>query len=395
MTTTDTPEFYAILTEAGQRLQFECLDNPDKTFEMSEMAVGDGNGSYYEPEKTQTKLKNECYRHAITRRMTDEDNLVKSVILDIPEDVTGFTVREVGVFGTDGELLIIGKYPATERKSTDSGAISQLAIKVDLTQINELVLPVLIDPSVNTASVEYVETYFQKLEEKGQANGYASLDAEGLVPKEQLPVTDYVKFCVNSGAVDEKGEPDILQYTGYEHNETTLGTFYSRVSLAADVEIYSDEYCKTLIGKVSSIDTESNTMTLAEDETIYTCPESEYKGKFTVKAPFVYTTISGKTHEVTTDLTVTVPESTTGKVRIFVDKNEETGYFLEALTNDIYIQKAEPSLPNADDIWVNVSVAPETEYRYISSDWEMSELVEIGSRTAITAGGGVPNEPQI
>ena len=197
MTDTSHPEFYGILTNAGELLQFDCLDIPNKTFEMFEMAVGDGNGSYYEPEKTQTKLKNECYRHAITRRMTDEENRVKSVILDIPEDVTGFTIREVGVFGANGELLIIAKYPETPKLDTSSGAISQLAIKVDLSQVNELILPILIDPSVNTASVEYVEKYFQKLEEKGQSMGYASLDADGLVPIEQLPVEEIQENSAN------------------------------------------------------------------------------------------------------------------------------------------------------------------------------------------------------
>ena len=181
MTDTITPEFYAILTESGEQLQFDCLSNTDTEFVMAEIAVGDGNGSYYEPERNQTKLKNECYRHAITRSMTDKDNRVKSVILDIPEDVNGFTVREVGVFGGNGELLIIGKYPETPKRNTESGAVSQLAIKVDLSQVNELILPVLIDPSVNTASIEYVEKYFQKLEEKGKVNGYASLDSRSRI----------------------------------------------------------------------------------------------------------------------------------------------------------------------------------------------------------------------
>lgn len=204
----DIPEFYAILTEAGRALQFECM-NSDKQFVMSEMAVGDGNGSYYEPEKTQADLKNECYRHAITRKMTDKKGLVKSIILDIPEDIYGFTIREVGVFGENGELLLVGKYPATPKLKPESGAISQLAIKMNLTQINELVLPVLIDPSVNTASVQYVEEYFQKLEEKAKPNGYASLDENGLVPIKQLSNV-LPTFCFNSGAVDSQGNSALM-----------------------------------------------------------------------------------------------------------------------------------------------------------------------------------------
>lgn len=329
MTETTTPEFYGILTDAGEKLQFDCLNNPDTTFEMLEMAVGDGNGSYYEPEKSQSKLKNECYRHAITRRMTDEENRVKSVILDIPEDITGFTIREVGVFGVNGELLIIGKYPETPKLDTSSGAISQLAIKVDLTQVNELVLPVLIDPSVNTASVEYVEKYFQKLEEKGQPNGYASLDESGLVPREQLPLTDYVKGCVNSGSVDENGEPNLMSYE-------------------------------------------------AETQTV------------TVKSPFVYTTVSGKTYECTNDLSVVLDETLTGNVRIWVDKDEdEDAFSLKAMSNNIFIQKFEPKEAAENDVWINTSVAPETQQIKTSTGWEIFEGVEIGSLQGFSVGGGV------
>lgn len=327
MTDTSTPEFYGILTNAGEQLQFECLDIPDKTFEMLEMAVGDGNGSYYEPEKTQTKLKNECYRHAITRRMTDEENRVKSVILDIPEEITGFTIREVGVFGANGELLIIGKYPETPKLDTSSGAIAQLAIKVDLSQVNELILPVLIDPSVNTASVEYVEKYFQKLEEKGQPSGYASLDSSGLVPREQVPFK-YVRGCVNSGSVDTNGEPDLMTYT-------------------------------------------------AATRTV------------NVQSPFVYTTYSGKTYECKTDLSVVLDETLEGTVRIFVDRTAEDEFCLKAFANNIYTQKAPPAEAQENDIWRDISTAPETQKIYKNSQWQNDNMVEIGTVTGFqTRGGG-------
>lgn len=326
MTDTSTPEFYGILTDAGEQLQFECLDIPDKTFEMLEIAVGDGNGSYYEPEKTQTKLKNECYRHAITRRMTDEENRVKSVILDIPEEITGFTIREVGVFGADGELLIIGKYPETPKRDTSSGAIAQLAIKVDLSQVNELILPVLIDPSVNTASVEYVEKYFQKLEEKGQPSGYASLDSSGLVPREQVPFK-YVRGCVNSGSVDTNGEPDLMTYT-------------------------------------------------AATRTV------------NVQSPFVYTTMSGKTYECETDLSVVLDEALEGTVRIFVDRTAEDEFCLKAFANNIYTQKAPPAEAQENDIWRDISTAPETQKIYKNSQWQNDNMVEIGAITELSGGGG-------
>ena len=237
--TTSKPEFYGILTETGRALQFECLHS-EKEFTMTEMAVGDGNGSSYEPERTQTKLKNECYRHSVTRYLTDEKGLVKSVILDIPEQVSGFTIREAGVYGENGELLIIVKYPPTPKLASESGAPSQHAIKINLAQINELVLPVLIDPSVNTASVQYVEEHFQALAEKGVAGGYAPLDASAKVPQEMVQ-KQLTPFCFNAGLVDAAGKAACVTLNG---NTLTLlegsvgtsaeGTTYT---VAADVSI--------------------------------------------------------------------------------------------------------------------------------------------------------------
>lgn len=323
---TDTkPEFYAILTEAGKELQFECL-NSDKEFIMSEIAVGDSNGSYYEPERTQTIIKNECYRHTITRTITDKAGQVKSVILDIPEDINGFTIREAGIYGKDGKLLIVAKYPATPLLNPESGAVIQQAIKIDIAQNNEIVLPVLIDPSINTASVEYVEKHFQKLDEKAQPNGYASLDENGLVPKEQLPVTDFVKGCVNSGLVDANGEPSILTY---------------------------DETTRTI----------------------------------TVNAPFVYTTHSGKTYECSENLTAVIDENVTGTVRFWVAKNADGAFFVEALVNNIYNQKSAPENPQENDVWVDTSIAPEKALRFVNGAWQIYEGVETGALTGLQVGG--------
>lgn len=220
------------------------------------------------------------------------------------------------------------------------------------------------------------------LTSKGKSNGFATLDENGLLEREQLPII-YERFCINSGAVDANGEPDILQYTGYKHIEPTLGTFYSNLSLEAGIEIYSDEYCKVAIGIINTIDTDSNTMTLIDNEAVYTFPTSEYVGKFTAKAPFVYTTIEGKTYSVNNDLTVLVNEDVTENIRIFVDRDTEGVFFIEALLNEIYVQKKEPDNPKENDFWIDTSVSPELQFRRNSDEWIKSNAVEIGYRLFI------------
>ena len=53
-------EYYTLVTDIGVELLNDCLIT-QKIFPGYKMAVGDSNGVYYEPEKTQTSLKNQKY----------------------------------------------------------------------------------------------------------------------------------------------------------------------------------------------------------------------------------------------------------------------------------------------------------------------------------------------
>ena len=54
-------EFYSIVTDKGAELINEALSNGEK-INLSFIAVGDGNGQYYEPQSSQLALINEKYR---------------------------------------------------------------------------------------------------------------------------------------------------------------------------------------------------------------------------------------------------------------------------------------------------------------------------------------------
>lgn len=189
-----------------------------------------------------------------------------------------------------------------------------------------LILPISVGNTDNvTVLIDTSYDAYQIKSEKGQPSGYASLDSDGLVPKEQLPVTDYVKGCVNSGSVDINGEPDLMTYTA---------------------------------------------------------------GTVNVKAPFVYTTYSGKTYECKTDLSLVLDETLEGTVRIFVDRTAEDEFCLKAFANNIYTQKAPPSEAQENDIWQDISIAPETQKIYKNGRWQNDNMVEIGTVTGFQTGGG-------
>ena len=52
-----TKEFYSIITDIGLQKINEALNDGTK-LDLKYIAVGDSNGAYYEPDPTQTKLKN-------------------------------------------------------------------------------------------------------------------------------------------------------------------------------------------------------------------------------------------------------------------------------------------------------------------------------------------------
>lgn len=181
-------EFYPILTKAGKEKEMACLDGQTE-FDIWEIAVGDGNGALYEPDENQTSLKNECWRGLVAKCENEDDT--RYAIVHIPADIGGFTIREIGAFDKSGNLLIIAKCAETVKRLPETGDIKQLSIRLDLSVINELVLPFLIDPSINTATVEYCDKHYQNLNQKAQPEGYAPLDDAALLPVLHLPDTQH------------------------------------------------------------------------------------------------------------------------------------------------------------------------------------------------------------
>ena len=101
-----TQEFYSILTQKGLSKQLECIENLTE-FDISYIAVGDGDGSLYTPEETQTALKNEKWRGEILTHGIADNKLFATT--SVPIDVGGFTIREIGLFDSSNNLLCIGK----------------------------------------------------------------------------------------------------------------------------------------------------------------------------------------------------------------------------------------------------------------------------------------------
>ena len=121
-----------------------------KKLNLEYIAIGDSNGSYYEPDAEQTELVNEKYRAEIS----EVTELVAKA--QIPNDVGGFYIREIGVFDDENNLILIAKQPETYKPVIEEGSSKELWIKVLIQAINHEVLELKIDTSIQTATVELV-----------------------------------------------------------------------------------------------------------------------------------------------------------------------------------------------------------------------------------------------
>jgi hypothetical protein len=150
--------FYTLLTNVSKQKLASAYASGQKV-SFSQMAVGDGNGSYYNPEESQIKLKKEVWRGPINQISIDNKNpnwIIVETILSA--EIGGFTIREAGVFDQDGDLIAIGKYPETFKPTLTSGSSKDLYIRTILEVTSSSAVTLLVDPSAVLATKDYVDS---------------------------------------------------------------------------------------------------------------------------------------------------------------------------------------------------------------------------------------------
>lgn len=149
--------FYTILTNIG-KAQIANASLLGEKVNFTYLALGDGNGNYYNPIETQTGLVNEVWRGQIGQILADEEN-PNWIVLEtvISASVGGFTIREAGVFDVDGNLLAVGKYPETYKPVLADGSAKDLYIRMILEVLNTSVVTLKVDPTVILATKKDIE----------------------------------------------------------------------------------------------------------------------------------------------------------------------------------------------------------------------------------------------
>lgn len=158
-------QFYTILTNVGKaKIANATLLNSNLT--LKTLKVGDGNGTYYNPTEDQEDLKNTVHECAIGAIYIDKKNpnwIISETI--IPGSVGGFTIREVGLFDAEGDMIAVGKYPETYKPVVANGASKDLNVRTIFEVSNAENVTLNLDPSVIIATKEDVNNLQEQIDE--------------------------------------------------------------------------------------------------------------------------------------------------------------------------------------------------------------------------------------
>jgi|GEM_PF-3166830 len=156
-------QFYSILTSIGKAKIANASVFGTK-LNLTTLALGDGNGKYYNPTENQEALVNEVWRGNVGAIATNSENS-NWIVMEtmIAGNVGGFFIRELGVLDDEGSLIAIGKYPETYKPIVSDGATKDLIIRMILEVDNASSVTLKIDPTTVIATKKDIEILDNKI----------------------------------------------------------------------------------------------------------------------------------------------------------------------------------------------------------------------------------------
>lgn len=149
-------QFYAILTTVGAAKQANA-DALGIPWKITQMGVGDANGTDPTPNATQTALIGEWRRAPLNQLKVDEkDNAIIVAEQVIPADVGGRWIREIGLYDADGDLVAVANCAPTYKPLLSQGSGRTQVVRMSLVVSSASNVQLRIDPSVVLATREWV-----------------------------------------------------------------------------------------------------------------------------------------------------------------------------------------------------------------------------------------------
>ncbi|MBI9734596.1 phage tail protein [Escherichia coli] len=150
-------KYYAVLTNVGAA-KLANATALGAQVEITQMAVGDGNGVLPTPNPAQTALIHELRRAPLNSLSIDPNN-ANQIIAEqvIPEDVGGWWIREIGLFDKDGDMIAVANCAETYKPQLQEGSGRVQVVRMILIVSSTAAVTLKIDPSVVLATRKYVD----------------------------------------------------------------------------------------------------------------------------------------------------------------------------------------------------------------------------------------------
>lgn len=195
-------KYFALLTNIGAA-KLANATALGAQVEITQMAVGDGNGALPTPNPAQTALAHE-QRRAQLNMLTIGPVNTNQIIAEqvIPEDVGGWWIREIGLFDKDGDMIAIANCAETYKPQLQEGSGRVQVIRVILIVSSTEAVTLKIDPSVVLATRQYVDSAV--IEVKTYTDNTMKKHVDAANPHSQYPlIENALKELADAGLVGE------------------------------------------------------------------------------------------------------------------------------------------------------------------------------------------------
>lgn len=164
-------QFFAILTNVGMAKQANA-DALGIPWLITQMGVGDANGTEPIPSASQTKLINEWRRKPLNQLKIDPVN--PAVIIAeqiIPADEGGKWIREIGLYDADGDLVAVANCAPSFKPLLSQGSGRTQIVRMNFIVTSTGNITLKIDPAIVLASRAYVDAAILEVLPKTKAAG--------------------------------------------------------------------------------------------------------------------------------------------------------------------------------------------------------------------------------
>ncbi|WP_104924483.1 phage tail protein [Rahnella sikkimica] len=173
-------KFKSVVTALGQARIASAIAS-GKDVNITQLAVGDGNGSATTPSTSQTALVHETYRLPLNSIKTDNKNanwIIAEAI--IPASVGGFWMREMGLFSSEGELIAVSNMADSYKPTLEEGSGRTQTLRMVITVTDTDAVTLTIDDTLVIATEEYVNNLLAE-HEASRRHPDGTLTAKGFV----------------------------------------------------------------------------------------------------------------------------------------------------------------------------------------------------------------------